>query len=172
MNNRGIIRRIDELGRIVIPKEMRRMLSIRDGENIEINIEHEQIVLKKYNYLKTIEDLGKQLVEIYTSVSENSIIITDREKVIISKSNYVLNGKKLDKVLIDLIDSRQILIKRETIKFSDQSIESDFIINPIINETDCIGLIIIFGENIIINNEEQKIIRILSKILSGKINIC
>lgn len=172
MNNRGIIRRIDELGRIVIPKEMRRMLSIRDGENIEINIEHEQIVLKKYNYLKTIEDLGKQLVEIYTSVSENSIIITDREKVIISKSNYVLNGKKLDKLLIDLIDSRQILIKRETIKFSDQSIESDFIINPIINETDCIGLIIIFGENIIINNEEQKIIRILSKILSGKINIC
>ena len=48
MKATGVIRRIDELGRIVIPKEIRRNLGIRDGESIEIYIENDNIILKKY----------------------------------------------------------------------------------------------------------------------------
>ena len=48
MKTTGIIRRIDELGRIVIPKEIRRSLRIKEGENIEILIDNDNIILKKY----------------------------------------------------------------------------------------------------------------------------
>ena len=47
MKSTGVIRRIDELGRIVIPKEIRRTLGIRDGENVEIYTENDSIILKK-----------------------------------------------------------------------------------------------------------------------------
>ena len=48
MKSTGIIRRIDELGRIVIPKEIRKNLRIKEGENLEIYIENDNIILKKY----------------------------------------------------------------------------------------------------------------------------
>ena len=51
LKSTGVIRRIDELGRIVIPKEIRRNLGIRDGENVEIFTESDSIILKKYNII-------------------------------------------------------------------------------------------------------------------------
>ena len=51
MKSTGVIRRIDDLGRIVIPKEIRKNLRIKDGDNLEIFISSEDLVLKKYSYL-------------------------------------------------------------------------------------------------------------------------
>ena len=59
MKSTGVVRRIDDLGRIVIPKEIRRNLKIRDGENMEIFIDLDSIILKKYSKLEdalNIED--------------------------------------------------------------------------------------------------------------------
>ena len=51
MKSTGVLRRVDELGRIVIPKEIRKNLKIRDGESLEIFINGDAVVLKKYSYL-------------------------------------------------------------------------------------------------------------------------
>ena len=56
MNTTGIVRRIDDLGRIVIPKEIRKTLRIKDGDPLEINISNENIILKKYSTLEDIRD--------------------------------------------------------------------------------------------------------------------
>ena len=48
MKNTGIVRKVDELGRVVVPKELRRVLSIGDGEPVEIYVDEDKIVLKKY----------------------------------------------------------------------------------------------------------------------------
>ncbi|MBY6871639.1 AbrB/MazE/SpoVT family DNA-binding domain-containing protein [Clostridium botulinum] len=48
MKNTGIVRKVDELGRIVIPKELRRTLNLEEGDGLEIYTEGEQIILKKY----------------------------------------------------------------------------------------------------------------------------
>ena len=84
MKSTGVVRRIDELGRIVIPKEIRRNLGIRDGENVEIFTEYDSIILKKYNRMEKTSYLANMLCEIVYNEFNYKIIITDREKIIAS----------------------------------------------------------------------------------------
>ena len=63
MNTTGIVRRIDDLGRIVIPKEIRKTLRIKDGDPLEINISNENIILKKYSTLEDIRDVFKIFID-------------------------------------------------------------------------------------------------------------
>ena len=64
MKATGIIRRIDDLGRIVIPKEIRKKLKINEGENIEIYIDDlEHIILKKYSNLKNVKDIAQKITD-------------------------------------------------------------------------------------------------------------
>lgn len=78
------IRKIDELGRIVIPKEVRNKLKIQDNESILISLDDNKINISKYSYLnnynKFINELCNQLTEIF----KLEISISDREKVIFS----------------------------------------------------------------------------------------
>ena len=57
MSTTGIIRRIDELGRIVIPKEIRKNLRIKNGDNLEILVEGEDITLRKYSQIENLENM-------------------------------------------------------------------------------------------------------------------
>ena len=93
MKSTGVVRRIDDLGRIVIPKEIRRTLRIREGESLEIYTEGEMVLLKKYS---PMEDLGEISHELVNSVSQSlpdNIMITDRDKIIAVtgalKNNYL-----------------------------------------------------------------------------------
>lgn len=65
MKSTGVVRRIDELGRIVIPKEIRRNLGIRDGENMEIFTESDNIILKKYCRMTSNSDLQIIYVKLF-----------------------------------------------------------------------------------------------------------
>ena len=68
----GIVRRIDELGRIVIPKEIRKTLHIKNGENLEIFIDGETIVLKKYSELGNLKELSDTITEtLYQTIKAN-----------------------------------------------------------------------------------------------------
>ena len=82
MKSTGVVRRIDELGRIVIPKEIRRNLGIRDGENIEIFTENDSIILKKFYRMRASSDLASNLCELVYNSFNYKMIITDREKII------------------------------------------------------------------------------------------
>lgn len=63
MNATGIIRRVDDLGRIVLPKEVRRKVGIREGTPMEIFTSDEGIVLKKYNPENVLSDIAQNLME-------------------------------------------------------------------------------------------------------------
>ena len=72
MYTTGIVRRIDDLGRIVIPKEIRKKLRIRDGENLEILVRDDEIVLKKYSVMKNIGDFASNFTDaIYGFIKYN-----------------------------------------------------------------------------------------------------
>lgn len=58
MKSTGVLRRIDDLGRIVIPKEIRKHLKIKNGESLEIFIHDDTVVLKKYSYMSDMEDIA------------------------------------------------------------------------------------------------------------------
>ncbi len=173
MKSTGVTRRIDELGRIVIPKEIRRTLAIRDGENLEILIEGNKIILQKYLVMQNLLELSNKIIEVVSSVLEEEIIITDREKIIASsnKLKHLLNIKNTS-VLLKYIDNREsgTISSIDSLVFDESEIDGYISIVPIINETDCLGLILIVSEE---NNSKEnlKLAKIVSKILSEKINI-
>ncbi|MEG1613575.1 MAG: stage V sporulation T C-terminal domain-containing protein [Clostridia bacterium] len=82
MRTTGIIRRIDELGRVVIPKEIRRTMRLRVGEEMEIFIEENQLVLKKFS---SIFNIGQFAAEYSLALSESlkcTVLICDTEKIV------------------------------------------------------------------------------------------
>jgi len=141
----GITRRIDELGRIVVPKEIRYNLGIRDGDPLEIYTENNAIIIKKYSQVENIKDISLNICEIINDVCNVGIIISDREKIIATSNDLKdLLNYKLDERYKRLIDNRESYIseKLETVF----NINNYFTILPIITSIDCSGLIIIVSK--------------------------
>jgi AbrB family transcriptional regulator (stage V sporulation protein T) len=83
MKATSTVRRIDNLGRIVIPKEVRRTLRIRDGDPLEIFVAHEgEVVLKKYSHISELEDLAQEYAESLAAVLGHIALISDREQIV------------------------------------------------------------------------------------------
>lgn len=164
----GITRKIDELGRIVIPKEIRKNLGIRDGEALEISTNKDEIILKKYNEVFNYKVLCDKLCELISNIYSVNILITDREKVVSSTINNYKN-LLLDKDFIELIDSRKMLIsdKLLTKKFGDNEVNGFFSIVPIVVSSDSLGLVIIIDNF----NTYEKLAKFVAKILVDKIDI-
>lgn len=101
VNSNNYIRKIDELGRIVIPKEVRTKLKIQDNESILISLNDDKINISKYSYLnnynKFINELCNQLVEIY----KLQIIISDRDKVLFSNLTQKTSNEYNEDIIKD-----------------------------------------------------------------------
>ena len=169
MKATGIIRRIDELGRIVIPKEIRKKLKINEGENIEIYIdEEEKIILKKFSNIKSIKDFVQTFIEsIYTSYKYN-IIITDTDKVIAVVGNDKKNviNKEISNDLIKCIKDRKTIINKNLLKITEEiQIECYYYIGLINVNGDINGLIIFYSDTEI-QEKDNKLFTIASNFLS------
>lgn len=83
MKATGIVRRIDDLGRVVIPKEIRRTLRIRESDPLEIFTDREgEIILKKYSPIGELSSFAKEYVEALAYAAECIACITDRDQII------------------------------------------------------------------------------------------
>ena len=89
MKATGVVRRIDDLGRIVLPKELRRTMRIKEGESLEIYTDGtDRIILKKYSPVQNVNDFVEEFVESVYASNKRDIIITDNEKVIAYAGNF------------------------------------------------------------------------------------
>ena len=80
MKATGIVRRIDDLGRVVIPKEIRRTLRIREGDPLEIFTDREgEIILKKYSPIGELGSFAKQYADVLAQGTGQIVCITDRD---------------------------------------------------------------------------------------------
>ncbi len=168
MKQTGVTRKIDELGRIVIPKEIRKNLGIRDGESLEIYTSDDSIILKKYYEVKKLEDVCDKLCEMIKNIYDVNILITDREKVVSSSiSNY--KDKLLDKDLIELIDERELLIsdKLLTKKIGNDEVIGYYTVVPIVASSDSLGLVIIVDEV----KTYERLAKLVAKIVVDKVDI-
>ena len=108
MRATGIVRRIDELGRVVIPKEIRRTLRIREGDPLEIFTDHDgEVVLKKYSPIGEIGGFARQYADSLAAVSGHIALITDRDQFIANAGggkNFL--GKNISKGLEEKMDNR------------------------------------------------------------------
>lgn len=173
MKSTGVIRKIDELGRIVLPKEIRRNLGIRDGENLEIYVENDHILLKKYSKMQDYSEIIKNLANIVNNTYDFKIIITDRDKVLYSGVDKLEVNSDIDEKLIHCIHSRESVSKSilETYNFKGESLTGYYLILPIISSIDCLGLIILYHENKSIPEYHFDLLKFISNIIISKIDI-
>lgn len=128
MKESGIVRKLDNLGRLVIPKEIRRCMRIKEGSSIEFGLlPSGEIVLCKYSLVGQISDYAEDFCEVLGEVCDAIVLITDRDRVI---SAYGINkkstiGAKLSSAILDILDAKNCYIS---------SIESGTTIVPIFDE--------------------------------------
>ena len=169
MKQTGVTRKIDELGRIVIPKEIRKNLGIRDGEALEIFTSEDSIILKKYFEVRKYEDLSSKLCELIKNIYNVDLVITDREKVITSSNKDIVENTKLNNKFLELIDNREMFISKELLTINlGIDISGYFTIIPIIASSDSLGLVIIISDNV---NDYSSLGKLLAKIIADKIDI-
>ncbi len=109
MKATGIVRRIDDLGRVVVPKEIRRTLRIREGDPLEIFTDREgEIILKKYSPIGELSQFAGQYAETLAQTAGCLVCITDRDHVIAAagqgKKEFL--GKPLSEQMSNLIENR------------------------------------------------------------------
>ena len=168
MKATGIIRRIDELGRIVIPKEIRKILKIYEGEELEIYIDDlENIILKKYSNIKNIKDFAQKYIDSLSNILSGNIIITDMNNVIASvELKKEIINKEISKDLYSIIMNKKNISSNEKIEIIDNiSLNTFYKINLINLFGDIRGLII-YTKDDEINEFENKTIDMAAKFLS------
>lgn len=178
MRATGIVRRIDDLGRVVIPKEIRRTLRIREGDPLEIfTAKDGEVILKKYSPIGELNDFSQEYAETLGENTGLGVVITDLDSVIavsrLSKKEY--KEKSISKELEDLIESRaSMMIKDNKIFpiYKDDATEyKSQIAMPIISDSgDPIGCVIFVSkENEIIGEGEEKLLRVASGFLGKQV---
>ncbi len=167
MKSTGVIRRIDELGRIVIPKEIRKNLRIKDGENLEIFVNDSgEITLKKHSILDKFKELSNTIVNTL-NIFNDEIMITDTSTIISysgkSKNEYLNQNVNIE--FFKLLESRKKYVEEKNIiNITNIDIKKSYIIEPLILNGDLIGSLILLSNNSI-TKEKEKLVDFASKIL-------
>ncbi len=155
MKATGIVRRIDDLGRIVIPKEIRRTLRLREGTPLEIFTDKEgEIILKKYSPMAELGSFAKQYAESLSYSLGQRVAVCDRDQVIATAGGgkKELLGKPISKELEEIISSRENfgrLGKEERMIPLVQGDEDGYtaqMVYPILVEGDCAGAVLIYSK--------------------------
>ena len=148
MKATGIVRRIDDLGRVVIPKEIRRTMRIREGDPLEIYTDREgEVIFKKYSPIGELAGFASEYAETLHKVCGISVLIFDRDAVIasagVSKREYA--DKKMSEELEAIAERRQLYYRKSSEEKSPatQDATSHFLrcAMPIITEGDMIGCV-------------------------------
>lgn len=156
MKATGVVRRIDELGRIVIPKELRKNLRIKEGENLEIyTIDDEKIVLKKFSSIKSITDLADYITQSIQGVCKLNTLIYDNDSIIAfsgkGKKDYL--DKKIGSTLEDLLNEKDVY---ESTEIAENRVENVNVLNQLIRQNgDIVGGILVMSNETIDHNISQ-----------------
>jgi AbrB family transcriptional regulator (stage V sporulation protein T) len=152
MKATGIVRRIDDLGRVVVPKEIRRTLRIREGDPLEIFTDREgEIILKKYSPIGELGLFAKQYADSLAQTTGHIIAITDKDQFVAASGSMKreLLSKPITHELEEVINEREsVMAGKEDKNFVKVTAEDDNeftyqVIWPIISEGDAIGSVII-----------------------------
>ena len=156
MKATGIVRRIDDLGRVVVPKEIRKTLHIREGDPLEIFTDREvEIILKKYSPIGELGSFARQYAEALAHSTGHVVSITDRDNHIAVAGNgkRELMNKPVSKALDEAIEKRKMVTaagsERDYIPLTESESEhySYQVICPIISEGDAIGAVVIVSKD-------------------------
>ena len=163
MKATGIVRRIDDLGRVVIPKEIRRTLRIREGDPLEIFVDRDgEVILKKYSPISELSDFAKEYAEALFDSLGSPVLICDRDTYITvagsSKKDYL--NRSMSGVVENTMEDRNTTLETQKSQISlvegfTEEVQS-YTIGPIIANGDPIGAVVIFSKESILGEVERK----------------
>ena len=147
MKATGIVRRIDDLGRVVIPKEIRRTMRIREGDPLEIYTDREgKVIFKKYSPIGELMSFASQYAETLHRVCSLSVLICDRDAIIacagVPKKDY--SEKPLSAELEHVMEGRTLYVPGSDRQIPALAEDSPFFVScamPIISEGDVVGCV-------------------------------
>lgn len=148
MKATGIVRRIDDLGRVVIPKEIRRTLRIREGDPLEIFVDREgEVILKKYSPIAELGEFAQGYAESLAESTGQVALVTDRDRVVAVSGapKKQWQGRLVNAVVEAAMDERRIrLVSKAKAAGNDTDWGfTSWVVAPIIAEGDPIGAVII-----------------------------
>jgi len=171
MKSTGVIRRIDDLGRIVIPKEIRKNLRIKEGDNLEVFVDNEDIVLKKYSMMNKINDLSQELTDAIYTFTKHNVFITDTDLIIAGsgklKKDYI--NKPISNFIEKSIKRRDKILEnhfKELSFIENEELECSYILSTILVNGEAVGMIVIISEEEKLSEVEMQLASIVSSFMT------
>lgn len=178
MKATGIVRRIDDLGRVVIPKEIRRTLRIREGDPLEIFTDREgEVILKKYSPIGELNEFATEYAESLNESLGHTSVVCDRDTIVAisggSKKEYL--DKRVSPELEKIMESRETYVAtgaNKPIRVASDELNPEKyqgqIIAPIVTQGDPIGAVVLMTkeENIKMGDIEIKLAETAASFLS------
>ncbi len=185
MKATGVVRRIDDLGRIVIPKEIRRTLRIKEGDPLEIFTDKEgEVILKKYSPIGELSEFATGYAETLSKTTGHIACITDKDSVIAvsggSKKEFL--EQSLSPELEKIMENKEIYTSKENNELSVPITQNDNnkerrynsqVIYPIISDGDVIGSVILLSkeQKTKMGDMELKVVQSAAGFLSSQMDI-
>lgn len=184
MKATGVVRRIDDLGRIVIPKEIRKTLRIKEGDPIEIFTDREgEVILKKYSPIGELSEFATNYAETLAKTTGHIACITDKDSIIAvsggSKREFL--EQNLSKELERVMDDKEVYTSKNNNDIAIPITKNDNnerkfnsqVIYPIVSQGDVIGSVILMSKdsNKKMNETELKVAQSAAGFLSSQMEI-
>ena len=157
MKATGVVRRIDDLGRVVIPKEIRKVHRIKEGDPLEIFTDKEgEIILKKYSPIGELTEFASTYADTISKTTGHIACITDKDTVIAvsggSKKDFL--EKNLSKELEEILENKEVFKSKENNEIAipitqnegRERIYNSQVIYPIITDGDVVGSVILLSK--------------------------
>ena len=167
MKATGIVRRIDDLGRVVIPKEIRRTLRIREGDPLEIFTDREgEIILKKYSPIGELGTFAREYADSLSQTAGHITCIVDKDQIIAVSggAKRELLDKHISAAMEKTINGRSTVISSRSdpgfvpvLEDDAEAVYNHELITPIISEGDVLGAIVFLSPDKRMGDVESKL---------------
>ena len=184
MKATGVVRRIDDLGRVVIPKEIRKTLRIKEGDPLEIFTDKEgEIILKKYSPIGELSEFATEYAESLAKTTGHIACITDKDTVIAvsggPKKEYL--EQSISEELEKILEDKEKYTSKENNDLSVPITKNDNkekrfnsqVVYPIISDGDVIGSVILLSKDVgtKMSEVEQKVVQSAASFLGKQMEI-
>ncbi len=179
MKATGIVRRIDELGRVVIPKEIRSTLRLKSGDPLEIFTDRDELMLKKYSPIASLDKFSEGTAKSLSGLSGHIAVICDTDEVLHAsgRGQREFDGKSLSEKMDKILHERKSYVAstaegEEVVPICDgqQSVVTAQVIVPIVCNGDCLGAVALISceDGAKIEPSACKLAQLSANILAGQ----
>ena len=177
MTATGIVRRIDDLGRIVVPKELRRKLKWRPGAPVEIFTAPDGIIcLKKYTSIGEDSALAQKLADSIAQASKCVVCVSDMDKIIAVAgcAKAQLMDRDISQELENAINARKLLVSERmpiVISLDSECVYPHAVIAPIVSEGDAEGAVMMLSKDTGMGDNEVTLARTAAMFLGNQLAV-